>query len=106
MKKNFHFSVLWSRTQRQSVCEVRLFRYREKFVSNDLVRQGPRTELNPRLRNGVRELATEPGCQANSMNFLKIPCFIWFAPPFMINSAASGARLPQQYINPSFLKFQ
>ena len=59
---SFYFSVLWSRTQRQSVFEVRPFRYREKFVSNVLVRPGPRTDLNPRLRNGVRELATEPDC--------------------------------------------
>ena len=36
-----------------------------------LVRPGLRKDLNPRLRNGVRELATEPGC----LDFL---CQIFF----------------------------
>ena len=55
---NFYLSFLLSRTQRQSVFEVRRFRLREKFGSNDLLRPGPVTDLTPRLRNGVRVLAT------------------------------------------------
>ena len=58
LKFSFSFSQFYGRTQRQSVFEVRPFRYREKFGSNDLVRPGPRTDLNPRLRIGVQELAT------------------------------------------------
>ena len=53
---NFYISFLKSIVAHttESVVEVRPFRYRENFCSNEMVRPGPRTDLTPRLRNGVR----------------------------------------------------
>ena len=51
------FSGQWSRTQRQSVFELRPLGYRDKFGSNEL----GRTALNQRPRNEIRELSIYQG---------------------------------------------
>ena len=51
------FSGQWSRTQRQSVFELRHLGYRDKFGSNEL----GRTASNQRPRNEIRELSIYQG---------------------------------------------
>ena len=95
MHISFHFSVLFSRKQRQSGFEVRPFRLSEKFSSDDLVRPGPRADLNPRLRNGVRELATLPGrllntlfgtCIFSCLNIMRFNGNLWLPVSYIVTS--------------------